>query len=217
MTREKNRRHNNMMVAPDEGKIRRSARGKHGNSQGRQAGGFVKITGGEFRGRKIVTPGGATHPMGERERLALFNIIGDDIRGRYVMDIFCGGGTLGIEALSRGARFVLFVDSSENAVETTNENLRALGLYGLRGGAILSDITRSARTATDRYELVIADPPYDKYSEKMIKDLPRLVSDGGVFVLSHPGEAPELEGLTLAKSRKYAGATISFYQKLMEE
>ena len=111
---------------------------------------------------------------------------------------------------------MLFIDSSEDAVMTTNENLQKLGLYGSYGRAIQSDIKRSARTATNRYELVVADPPYDKYDEKMIQSLPRLVLEGGVFILSHPGEAPELKGLTLAKSRKYAGATISIYQKLAD-
>ena len=60
-----------------------------GNSK--KHGGVVRITGGEFRGRKIATPGGETHPMGERERLALFNMLGNDIKGKYMLDLFCGG------------------------------------------------------------------------------------------------------------------------------
>ncbi|MBQ3413490.1 RsmD family RNA methyltransferase [Candidatus Saccharibacteria bacterium] len=175
--------------------------------------GEVTITGGEFRGRKIRTPGEGTHPMGERERIALFNMIADRIFGNYVMDLYCGGGTLGIEALSRGAVFTLMIDKSSRAVATANANLMDLGLYGFRGGAIQGDLTVIARTATDRYGVVIADPPYDEYNEKMVKYLPRLVLDGGALVLSHPGEPPELKGVRLDKSRKYAGATISIYVK----
>ncbi len=175
--------------------------------------GEVKISGGEFCGRKIKTPGEGTHPMGERERIALFNMIGDRVVNNYVMDLYCGGGTLGIEALSRGAAFALFIDKSRRAVKTVNENLTSLGLYGLRGGAIQSDLVITARTATDRYGVVIADPPYDEYNEKMVKYLPRLVLDGGILVLSHPGEPPELKGVRLDKTRKYAGATISIYVK----
>ncbi|MBQ6375773.1 RsmD family RNA methyltransferase [Candidatus Saccharibacteria bacterium] len=178
-----------------------------------EAGGKVRITAGDFRGRKIKTPGGATHPMGERERIALFNMISDRVEGNYVMDLYCGGGTLGIEALSRGAIFVLGIDSSEDAVMTANENYAKLGLYGLRAGAICADITIVARTATDRYGLVIADPPYDDFNEKMIKYLPRLVLDNGTLVLSHPGEAPELKGMTLEKTHEYAAAHISVYRK----
>lgn len=176
--------------------------------------GTVKITGGEFRGRKIDTPGGDTHPMGERERIALFNMIQEYIRGNYVMDLYCGGGTLGIEALSRGARFVLFIDKNRAAVDVANGNLAKLGLLGVAGGAMVADITVAARTATDRYGVVIADPPYDKYEEKMVKYLPRLVADGGILVLSHPSEEPpELKGVDLVKTRKYAAAHISVYAK----
>ena len=180
---------------------------------GKNKGGFVRITGGEFKGQNILTPGGNTHPMGERERIALFNMIGEYVDGNYVMDLYCGGGTLGIEALSRGAVFALFIDKSGKAVATTNENLKRLGLYGLGGGALQADITIIARTATDRYGIVIADPPYDQYEEKMVKYLPRLVLDKGILVLSHPGEAPELKGLTLLKTHRYAAAHISVYIK----
>ena len=176
-------------------------------------GGFVRITGGDFKGQKIRTPGGDTHPMGERERIALFNMIQNRVEGNYVMDLYAGGGTLGIEALSRGAVFAIFLDKSARAIATVNENLRQLGLYGIRGGALQADITKIARTATDRYGIVIADPPYDKYEEKMVKYLSRLVLDGGILVLSHPGEPPELRGMTLLKNHTYAAASISVYVK----
>ena len=183
----------------------------------KNTGGFVRITGGSLRGQKIRTPGGDTHPMGERERIALFNMIGDRVEGNYIMDLFCGGGTLAIEALSRGAKWALGIDVSKNAVNTMNENLEKLGILGIPGvfggGAIQADITKVARTATDRYGMVIADPPYDKYNEKMIKYLPRLVLDGGILVLSHPGEAPDFEGFSLVKTRTYAAAHLSIYIK----
>lgn len=184
---------------------------------GKNDGGFVRITGGMLKGRKIRTPGGDTHPMGERERIALFNMISDRIEGNYVMDLYCGGGTLAIEALSRGARWAFGLDISGKAVITMNDNLEELGLLGIPGlfggGAIKADIPKVARTATDRYGIVIADPPYDKYDEKMVKYLPRLVLDGGILVLSHPSEAPELRGVKLLKTKKYANAHISVYIK----
>ena len=183
----------------------------------------VRISGGTLRGRLIKTPGGATHPMGERERIALFNMIQDRIAGNYVLDLYAGGGTLGIEALSRGANFCMMIDKSPEAVEVANQNLRELDIYGMQGlmfpggassgAAMQGDVALIARTATDRYGIVIADPPYDDYSEKMVKYLPRLVLDGGVLVLSHPGDAPELQGVNLTKSHSYANATISIYVK----
>ena len=176
-------------------------------------GNTVRITGGELSGQKIKTPGGNTHPMGERERIALFNMLGDAVRGNAVMDLFCGGLTLGIEAVSRGAFFTLGLDDDPEAVEIANENMRHLGLFGYHGGAMVADVPLVARTATDKYGIVIADPPYDEYNEKILRHLPRLVLDGGIFVLSHPGEAPEIKGLVLEKTRQYAGAHISIYRK----
>lgn len=178
-------------------------------------GGTVRISGGRFRGQKIRTPGRGTHPMGERERIALFNMIADRIGNNFVMDLYCGGGTLGIEALSRGAIYALCIDKNPDAVRVANDNMRKLGLYGPHGGALEADITIVARTATDRYGIVIADPPYDEFNDKMTKYLPRLVLDNGTLVLSHPGKAPELKGLTLEKSHSYAGATISVYRKFV--
>ncbi|MBR2658984.1 RsmD family RNA methyltransferase [Candidatus Saccharibacteria bacterium] len=179
-----------------------------------QPGGEVRIISGEYKGRKIKTPGGNTHPMGERERNAIFNAIGDQIYGAFVMDLYAGSGAIGIEALSRGANFVLFIDKDPRAVDTINENLRNLGISPFQGGAIQSDINLAARTATDRYPIVIADPPYDEYDPKIAKSLARLLSPYGALILSHPGEPVEIKGLKLLKTSKYANCHISFYQKM---
>ncbi len=174
----------------------------------------VRITSGEFRGRKISTPGGKTHPMGERERIALFNMISEYLPGNFVLDAFSGSGALGIEALSRGAAFVTFVEKDPNACRTIARNLSELGLYPTRGEVLQYDVYRVLETATDRFGIVIADPPYDEYDEGKIKVLSRAVADpGGVLVLSHPGEAPEMPGLKLEKTRKYASAHLSVYVK----
>lgn len=178
----------------------------------KQPSGFVRITGGNLKGRKIRTPGGATHPMGERERIALFNMIVEYLPGNFVLDAFAGSGALGIEALSRGAALVLFMDKDAHVCDVINENLRELGLYGVGGGALKSNVYHALATATDRFGIVLADPPYDKYNERKIKVLARVVADpGGILVLSHPGEAPELPDLKLVKSHKYAGANLSLY------
>ena len=169
----------------------------------------LRITSGIYRGRVIETPGGATHPMGERERLALFNMISMYLQDSSVLDVFAGSGALGIEALSRGAKSVCFVDHNIAACRTIKQNATALGLESyevIKGDAYqLDDSTK--------YDVVLADPPYDKYDAKKIAGLNSLVADGGVLVLSHPGEAPALPGMKLAKSRQYAGATVSIYMR----
>ena len=168
----------------------------------------IYITGGEYGGRKIATPGGATHPMGSRERLALFNKLTGKFEGARILDVFAGSGALGIEALSRGAKEAVFVEKSREAADVIMQNLANLKIENAK--VIKSSLEEVILKA---FDIVIADPPYDKFSEKMVEKLPELVEKGGILVLSHPGEAPEFEGLKLIDSRKYAGATISFYNK----
>ena len=168
----------------------------------------IKITSGILRGRKINTPGGTTHPMGERERLALFNMIVDSIPGASVLDAFAGSGALGIEAFSRGASSVVFIEKNAKACLVIRDNLRELDLIA---DVFQGDVVNF--TTDNEFGLVLADPPYDKFDINEVKHLLQFLRRDGRFVLSHPGEAPDLPGLELLKSRKYAGATISVYVK----
>lgn len=172
---------------------------------------FVTITGGIYKGRKITTPGGKTHPMGERERLALFNMLTDYIPGAIILDAFSGSGALGIESLSRGASSVTFVDKSTDATGVIRKNLNSLGTEGdfcvIRGK--MSDVALKL----DDFDVIIADPPYDDFKLSEIECLVSKLKEGGVLALSHPDEAPKIAGLILDKTRQYARAHISFYQK----
>jgi len=192
----------------------------------------VRITGGKFKGRKIKTPGGGTHPMGERERIALFNMIGDYLPGAQVLDTYAGSGSLGIEALSREAKEVLFVEESHVAMGVITENCRLLDLKDeqvafyrgsvsrfykrivLREGHAIDPMMELAfQTFPDAVDIMLADPPYDKVNYKEISRLANgYLKEGGILVLSHPGEAPDLPGLELLKTRQYAEAHLSIYQ-----
>ncbi|MBO7657657.1 RsmD family RNA methyltransferase [Candidatus Saccharibacteria bacterium] len=180
-------------------------------------GGYVRISGGEYKGRKIRTPGEGTHPMGERERIALFNMISNYIPGATVLDLYCGGGTLGIEAISRGAAADFAIDIDRHAVLTAAANMVELGIFEISASALQGDAVEIAlkpsEGATRHFDIVFADPPYDLYREEMAKGLPNLVKKGGILVLSHPGDAPVLQGMELIKTRAYAKAHISIYSK----
>ncbi len=171
----------------------------------------VKITSGEYRGRTIKTPGGATHPMGSREKLALFNMISEYLVGAVVLDAYAGSGALGIEALSRGAKSVTFVEKSSVASKVIKDNLSALGLSDLTSVAT-SDVAKLQ--FAERFDLILADPPYDKFDIKEITVLSEFLNKGGIMALSHPGEAVELPDLELLKTRQYARARISIYKKV---
>lgn len=173
--------------------------------------------------------------MGERERLALFNMISECLNGATVLDAYAGSGALGFEALSRGAKEVLFIDSSAKAESCILDNMLALGYFEFLGSkrSVAEEIYRNAiekkpaleETAdvirmkvsqfeSDRlFDIVLADPPYNHFVLADIEYLVKFIKKDGLLVLSHPDEPPVFLGLDLQKSKKYAGATISIYVK----
>ena len=194
--------------------------------------GELKIISGKYKRHKIRTPGEDTHPMGERERNALFNMLGGAVKKAVVMDLYAGSGALGIEAISRGAKECLFVEESHVAMHTIVENCMSLDIPEekvafYRGSvsafykkfrnpnAIALDARMAENFAAfpDEYDIIFADPPYDAFNAKEINRVAKLLSDDGYLVLSHPDEAPELVGLTLDRTEQYAGAHISIYSK----
>ena len=172
----------------------------------------VRITGGEYRGQKLSTPGGDTHPMGERERLALFNMLTGRLADALVLDLYAGGGTLGIEALSRGASKAVFIEKNHKAVSVIRESITKLGLDD-KCTVYAEDVSSFIGASNQEYDIVFADPPYDHFVVSDMDNLAKLLKSGGILVLSHPDEAPVLEGLRLIKTRQYAGAHLSFYAK----
>lgn len=169
----------------------------------------VKITSGKYRGREITTPGAGTHPMGAREKLALFNMIAENLPNATVLDAYAGSGALGIEALSRGAKEVIFVEKNTQAAKVIRQNLVTLGLDG---EIITGDILNFHTDA--KFDVILADPPYDKFEVAGVEHLLQFLNNGGILVLSHPDGAPKLPGVELLKTRKYAAAHLSVYAKL---
>lgn len=175
----------------------------------------VRITSGNYKGKAFATPGEGTHPMGERERIALFNMVGNDLTGANVLDAYAGSGILGAEALSRWAPLVVFVEKSPRAAKVIRENLAKMGLFGFPNPPITEVVCEDVRKyRTDlRFRLIMADPPYEAFDLAGVEHLIKLLAPEGVLVLSHPGEAPELPGLRLKSSHQYARAHLSVYVK----
>lgn len=176
--------------------------------------GFVKISSGMFKGIKVLTPGEGTHPMGERERIALFNLVGNDWREKKVLDAYAGGGTLGFEAMSRGALWTVFVEKSTQAIDLIRDNLDHIDAVDTSERVSNVQVTRCDVRDFEpifQLDLIIVDPPYDKFETEGAEHLVQFLSDDGLFVLSHPNEAPEIKGLKLIKTRKYARAHLSVY------
>ena len=171
----------------------------------------IKITSGKFRGRAIKSPNSKlTHPMGAREKLALFNMISEYLSGAVVLDAYAGSGALGIEALSRGAEYIVFVEKSPRIAQVIRKNLADLGLAEM---AEVHERDAGNFLPAGEFDIILADPPYDDFDTLGVKNLAKFLKKTGILVLSHPGEAPEINGLKLNKTRKYAAARISIYTK----
>ncbi len=169
----------------------KSFRKKTGTGKGasflKSGGEKVRVTSGFLRGRVLKTPGEGTHPMGAREKLALFNMIAPEVMRATVLDLYAGSGALGIEALSRGAKQVVFVESARGAIEVIRDNLARLGL--LENAIVLPMKAENFFTGS-MFDVIIADPPYDDFKVRDIEKATMFLKDGGILVLSHPGEAP---------------------------
>ncbi len=169
----------------------------------------IRIISGECSGRYIDTPKNTvTKPMGERERLAIFNQIREYIDGANVLDAFAGSGALGLTALSNNAAAVDFLENNPEAIRTIKQNLIKLK-YDKK-----AQIVRKVDNLAN-YELIFADPPYDNIQIALVEKIAAHLVDGGIFVLSHPKDAelPEFGELELMSDRSYAAAQIKIYRK----
>lgn len=172
----------------------------------------VKITSGLFRGRELKAPqNGVTHPMGSREKLALFNSLSDKIKDKIILDVFAGTGALGLEALSRGASHVTFIESDKKAAEILKQNAIVLGVFE----QVRIYNTKAEKIDFDSpFDIVIADPPYEYFHDLPLSVLDRLAKTAReYFVLSHPSDFdPHAIDAELLSTKAYAGSRITIFR-----
>lgn len=121
----------------------------------------MRIIAGKFRGRTLHSFGGRNvRPTSDRLRESLFNILQKDVAGATVWDAFAGTGALGLEAVSRGARFVVFTERNRQAVNLLRKNIDLLGAAA-ESELIHTDALQWVRTSTHRFDLLFLDPPYN--------------------------------------------------------
>ncbi|HSK16428.1 MAG TPA: 16S rRNA (guanine(966)-N(2))-methyltransferase RsmD [Gaiellaceae bacterium] len=176
----------------------------------------MRIIAGSRKGARIFAPRGtATRPTGDRVREAVFNLVGP-VHGAEVLDLYAGSGAMGLEALSRGAARVTFVESDRDAAETILRNLDKLQLEG----AVVLREDAGRKLAADaaagrRYDLVLIDPPYDmlvRVLPTLATNLPAVVAPAGVAVVeSDAREEPELP-LPLRTSRRYGSVRVTVFE-----
>lgn len=176
----------------------------------------MRITGGRLSGRRLTVPAGAVRPTADRVRESLFARLGD-LAGRRVLDLFAGSGALGFEALSRGARSVLFVERSHSVLTTLRRNAEALGVADaveLRRGEAGAVLGRLAGSAC--FDLAFLDPPYA--SDRLGAALHELaagalLAPGAVVVAESDRRHPPglIEGLAAIDERRYGDTLITWF------
>ena len=167
----------------------------------------MRITGGELRGRRIQVPKTGVRPTTGKVREAIFSMLGD-ISGARVLDLFCGSGALGIEALSRGAAEATLVDTKPAAAR---DNLESLGLAD-RSRTVRADAARFLRRGEgESFDLVLCDPPYrlaDRLAADLVQLIPSVLAEGGrVMSESSPAGPLGLE-LPLLTERTYGDTMV---------
>jgi 16S rRNA (guanine966-N2)-methyltransferase len=176
----------------------------------------MRIIAGSRKGARIFAPKGReVRPTGDRVREAVFNLIGP-VEGMEVLDLFAGSGAMGLEALSRGASSVTFVENDRSTAEVILRNLDKLQLKG--ADVLREDAARKlARDAAGgrRYDLVLVDPPYrmlPRVLPTLAAHLPAVVAPGGIVIVeSGAREEPELP-LPQRTSRKYGSVRVTVFE-----
>ena len=179
----------------------------------------MRVVGGEARGQKLkgaVVPG--VRPTTERVRAAIFNILqGGQLQQQKVLDLYAGTGSLGIEALSRGASWADFVERDRRQCQVIQSNLETTG-FSASARVYCIDVNRSLAALTGPYELVLLDPPYrmlglDEVLGR-IGAAPGLVAGGGKVVAGHSKHLTLLPGygfLSRVSHRRYGDNVVDFY------
>ena len=179
----------------------------------------MRVISGKARGVQLKTPDGmTTRPTADRVKEALFSIIQFDIPTAKVLDLFGGTGQLGIEALSRGAKSAVFVDTGEPACRLIRENLRRTKLEA-DATVIRSDYLAYLKRCKEKFDIIFLDPPYaEVFLENALKCIAEIdiLQSGGIIIAERPvgKEIPvELEGFTRSKDYKYGTVLLTVYRK----
>ncbi len=182
----------------------------------------MRVIAGTFKSRRLKTlPGASTRPTSDRLRETLFNVLGASVRGAVFADCYAGSGAVGLEALSRGAEFVYFVENHRPAVRVIQANLKSLGVEG--GYEILSLHVCTGLRALEqrgvRFDVVFFDPPYkdvEEYARALaLLGSSKLLTSGAVVIVEHhrkPLLAESYGALARARTLRQGDSTLSFYR-----
>ena len=179
----------------------------------------MRVIAGSAGGVRLAVPKSGVRPTMDRVKAAIFSSLGDAITDARVLDLFAGSGALGIEALSRGAASVLFVEEDRQLTDAIEKNLAKTKLGGrVRRQEVFEFLRRCP--GIERFQIIFADPPYEKTSsgerfiEKLLENeaLAQLLEPNGIFVLEkRPTEqTPVMTLWEVVRARKYGSTEVLF-------
>lgn len=175
----------------------------------------VRLIAGKYGGRIIEGSGtDRTHPMSERIRNAIFNQLADKAQGARVLDAFAGSGALGLEALSRGANFAVFVERDRIAQKIIAKNIETLKVSE-QTKLIKAPVASWIEKTEEQFDLIFVDPPYHDPQLSTAMKLIRLLKPNGLMVLSYLSrrEVPSELGVVVVDNRSYGNAAIAIYRR----
>ncbi|HET6465537.1 MAG TPA: 16S rRNA (guanine(966)-N(2))-methyltransferase RsmD [Nitrospiria bacterium] len=177
----------------------------------------MRVIAGEAKGRRLKSPRGTeTRPTSDKVKEALFSILGNRIVDARLLDLFAGTGAIGIEALSRGAARVEFVESDRAMADILEKNLTACGFHG-RAEIHRTDAFKFLKQAHGPYDLIFADPPYHAWHlKKLLPAVERgdMISQGGLLIVEHFRKIalPDPVGnLRIVRSYEYGDTVLTLY------
>ena len=183
----------------------------------------MRVIAGSAGGLRLAVPRSGVRPTMDRVKAAIFSSLGDTIIGARVLDLFAGSGALGIEALSRRASSVLFVEQDRQSIGVIERNLAKTKFQArVRRQEVFEFLRQSCGTET--FQIIFADPPYEKtksgerFTEKLLtnKALAQLLEPDGVFILEkRPAERiPMTKIWNIVRARSYGATEVLFLQRV---
>jgi 16S rRNA (guanine966-N2)-methyltransferase len=183
--------------------------------------GTLRVIAGSLKGRRLKAPTWeGLRPTSDRLRETIFNVLAPRLRGARVLDAFAGTGALGIEAISRGASRVTFIDHDPRALRLIEENVAACGVREacviIRGSVARTINALGLSRADEPFDVVLLDPPYDTPPEAALAGISGVLATGGIAVIEHARRhvSPERIG-ELARIRHLSSgdSALSLYER----
>ncbi|HUL00324.1 MAG TPA: 16S rRNA (guanine(966)-N(2))-methyltransferase RsmD [Nitrospirota bacterium] len=179
----------------------------------------MRISGGIGKGRRLKVPSGShVRPTSDKVKQALFNILSDRVDSAVFLDLYAGAGGIGIEALSRGAAQVTFVDASRESLNVIKQNISQAG-FNERALVLLSEAATFLKKKSGPYDIVFLDPPYSEALEPILKLIAdaTILKHGSIIIIEHFKKQPpprEITQLTLYREARYGDTVLTFYKFL---